>query len=390
MRIAIFTDAFYPYVSGVETAIFTLIKGLADRGHKVYLIAPKYGGGYKEFKYPNIEVFRVKSFPALFYEGFNATLPVSFSATKFLLNKDVDVIHFHTPLTLGMQAILFSKIYNKPLVGTFHTFISDPEYLRHIGLEYKFVEKMAWAYSNSFYNQCDLVTSPSQSTKRALLKNKVKSPIKVISNGINFGMFDNKNSAKIRKKYNSGKLLLFVGRIAHEKNLPYLLRCFKKALHSVKDLKMLIVGQGPQFNEIKHIIHTHNLSKNVFLLGQIQHAKLVKSGIFGACDIFVTASTTENQPMTVLEAQANGLVCIGLNARGIPDLVKNKSNGFVLPVGNENEFANAIIKLATNEKLYKKMREATFKEIKKHDIKNVIAEWEKTYHSLLKSYHKQS
>ena len=98
----------------------------------------------------------------------------------------------------------------------------------------------------------------------------------------------------------------------------------------------------------------------------------------------MTASTTENQPMTVLEAQVNGLVCVGINARGMKDLIKNGYNGYL--VKNKNEFAQKILSLLSNKKLYKKMKENTLKEIKKHYLNKIIKEWEKESSILIKSY----
>jgi len=384
LKIAIFTDSFIPLRDGIVTSTISLIKGLADKGNKIYIIAPNYKN-LKEFSYPNVIVKRISGVPALFYPGFKFTPPINIKLIQYLKKEKIDLIHFQTPFTLGIQAILTAKILKKPLLGTFHTFITDEQYIQHLGINVKFLQNISWAYVRGYYNECNLVTCPSERTKNELIKNNFTKRIKVISNGIDLFSFDNSNWRKIITKHNlNDKTLLFVGRIAHEKNLNYLLECFELVLKKIPDTKLVIVGDGPQMNRLKNHVKYLGLSDNIIFTGKIEHEQLLKSGIFKACNLFITASKTETQGITVLESQANGLVCIGLNARGTKDLIKNGYNGYLIKDGNKKEFAKKIILLLTDKKLYRHMSKNTLKEIKKHDINKIINEWEKTYNQLVK------
>jgi len=389
MRITIFTDSFTPLIDGVVTSTTNLVKNLADRGHKIYIIAPSFNKKFEEFKHKNVKIKRVYSIPAFFYSGYRFTYPFSFKILKYLKKEKIECIHFQTPLALGLQAILISKVLKLPLIGTFHTLFTHPDYIKHIKMGYKPFEKMAWSYARMFYNKCDLITCPSQETKKELLKHGFYRPIKVISNGIDLKMFKNSKCASVKKKYNkNGKLLLFVGRVAHEKNIPYLLKCFKLVLKEVPDTKLLVIGDGPQMEEVKEDIKKFGLSENVILLGKIEHSKLAKSSIFKASDLFVTASITENQPMTMLEAQANGMACVGIKAMGVKDLIKNNYNGFLVKNGNKKEFADKVITLLKNKKLRNKMGKNALNEIKKCEIKNVGDVWENIYSDMIKNYNR--
>ncbi len=389
MKIAIFTDCFLPQINGVATTTVSLVKGLADRGHKIYIIAPRYKN-IKEFSYNNVKVIRLPSIPAYFYEDFRFTNFFSFKLKNYLKNQGIDIIHFMVPMPLGIQAILIAHSLKVPLIGTFHTFFADKEYLRHAKMDFRVVQKLAWAYSRAYYNKCDLITTPTKMARKELLAHRFKEPIKAISNGIEQDIFDNSHWKEAKKKYNKkGKILLFVGRIAHEKNLLYLLDCFSLVLKELPKTKLLIVGDGPEMNELRQGIKSRNLNDNVILTGKIEREKLVKSSIYKACDLFVTASTTETQGITTLEAQANGLVTVGINARGIKDLVKDKYNGYLARWGNKKQFAQALIKLLSNEKLHKKMKINTLKEIKKHYMPNIIKEWETEYSRLIKYRHQE-
>lgn len=383
MNIAVFTDTFTPMRDGIVTAMTGTIKGLADRGYKIYVIAP-YHKNFKEFSYPNVTVKRVRGVPALFYPGFKFTSFISLEVIRYLKKREIDIIHFQTPFTIGIQAILTAKILHKPLVGTFHTFVTDEMYLKHAGINPKFLRKLAYSYVRGFYNKCNLITCPSESTRKELKDNNFFKPMKVISNGIDLKSFENLNREKIKEEYKlNNKTILFIGRIAYEKNIKYLLKCFKIVLKKIPDAKLLIVGGGPQMEEIQNFSDMLNISKNVIFTGKIEHRVLIKSEIFKTCKIFVTASTTENQPITLLEAQANGLVCVGMNVRGIKDLIKNNYSGYLVRKDNKNEFAKKIIALLKSKELLNKMSKNTLKEIKKHDISLVVQEWEKNYKNLI-------
>ncbi len=391
MNIAIFTDNFLPQVNGVVTAVLNLAKGLADKGHKIYIIAPKYKG-VEEFKYPNIKVRYVKSKPANFiYTNFKVVSPISIRTRKFIKDNDVDLVYFVIPFTVAIKGIIIAKILKLPVVGTYHTFICEKEYLRHVKLDYKFIVDLAWKYTNTYYNQCKVVTCPSQITKERLLESGCKRPIKVISNGIEKLDSPKSEILKIKKKINcKGKILLFVGRLAYEKNLLYLLDCFKLILKERPDTKLVIIGDGPQKKDLVKRITKLKLNSSVMLFGEVKYQDLMSKGYYNACDIFVTTSTTETFGLSVLEAQVNGLVCVGVNENGVKYLIKDNYNGFLVDPKDKIKFKCAVIKLIDDEKLYSKFKKNNEIMVKKHDMKQVISEYEKTFMSVIKNHKKSS
>jgi len=385
MKIAIFADNFLPQINGVVVSVLTKAKGLADRGHKIYIFAPKYNT-VSNFRYPNIKVIRTPSIPAKLYPDLRVTAPISPRIINKVIKEKIQLIHFDCPMALGWQAVLIAKTLKIPLVGTYHTIFSDMQYLKHAKMDYKFFEKIAWKYAQIVYNTCDLITCPSEATKKELLKHNFKRKIKFISNGVDPSIFDNKKAAQIKKKYKiKGKLLLHVGRIAHEKSIKHLVRAFNIVVRRRKDVTLMLVGDGPQFNEIKKTVKDLSLEDHVIMTGSIPHDKLVKSGIFGATDLFVITSKTETGPITVLEAQANGIVCIGVKARNIPYIIKDNVNGLVVKPDSKTQFADAVLKVLGNKKLYDRMKKATLRLIKEHDVAKVIEQWEKIYTKMITS-----
>lgn len=385
MKIAIFTETFFPHTNGVLTAILNLSKGLADKGHKVYIITPKFKGG-KELNYPNITVRYIKGINAFIYEDIKLVSPISLRTLNFLKKEKIDIIHFMSPWTTGNKAIFIARILNVPLVGTFHTFIGDSENLKHVHLNYPFIKKHVWKYINSYYNKCDLVSCPSDFSKQELIRNNCKAKITVISNGIEIPKTDIKKANKRKEKYRGSPLLLFVGRISYEKNLEHLIDCFKLILIKKPKCKLMLIGDGPLDEIIKQKIKSERLEKNILQLGKISHDKLIKEGYYKSADLFVSVSKTENCPLTILEAQINGLIPVVYDAGGMNYLIKNNNNGILVPVDDTKAFATQVIKLLDNDKkkaILKKNLEAT---IKAHYIPNIINKWEKEYSELIKKY----
>jgi 1,2-diacylglycerol 3-alpha-glucosyltransferase len=383
MKIAIFTETFFPHTNGVLTAIINLSKGLADNGHQVYIITPKFKGG-QEFIYPNITVHYIKGINAFIYEDIKLVSPVSIRTLNFLKKEKIDIIHFMSPWTTGNKAIFISKFLKVPLVGTFHTLIGDPENLKHVHLNYPFVKKHVWKYINSYYDKCDLVTCPSNFAKQELIKNKCKAPIKVISNGIEKQDIDKKALSKLKRKYKKTQILLFVGRIAYEKNIEQLIDCFKLILKEKPKVKLLLIGGGPQEDIIKTKIKQYDLEKNIIMLGPIEHKKLLTDGYYQLADLFVSTSKTETFGLTMLEAQINGVVCVVSNAAGVGYLIKNNKTGILVPPDNNKAFAKTVIKMLSDKKKCAEIKKNLKESVKIHYIPNIIEQWEKEYSRLIK------
>ena len=244
------------------------------------------------------------------------------------------------------------------------------------------MKRVAWAYIRAYYNRPQLITVPSESAKQELLAHGITKTIKVISNGIQPEIFDTSKAKEIHKKYSpKGKLLIYIGRIAYEKNIETLLDCFKLIVEKSPTTKLLLIGEGPQMKSTQTKIQQEQLTENIIMLGQIPHKVLIQSSIIAAADIFITASRTENQPMTILEAQANGTVCVGFNVKGIKDLVQDGYNGFLAE--NNQDFAEKVLRILKNRSLQKEMEKNTLQEIKKHSFQKVIETWEEEYQKVL-------
>ncbi len=384
MRIAIFTDSFLPLYNGIVTVTLSLAEHLADRGHQVYIFAPRYNTS-NEYKHKNITIKLVPSIQAFHYEELRLMPFPDLKIINYLKKERVEVIHFQTPVILGLEAVMAARILDLPLVGTYHTFFSDPQYLRQAGFSSKALQRASWAYARMYYNRCDLITCPTRIIRKELIKHGFKLPIKAISNGISIADFNNRRAPAWKRRLNPhGKLLLFTGRVAHEKNVFYLLDCFALVHERSPTTKLVIVGDGPQLPDVRAYIAVCGIEDAVIIFGYVPHARLLASGILGACDVFITASTTETQSITLLEAMANGLPSVGIKELGVAEVIKDRRTGFLVKNHDKKAFARAVLRLLEDDALRERMGKNALQGAKQHDMTVITSIWEKTYERLIR------
>lgn len=375
MNIAIFTDTFIPKFDGVVTSILNTTGELLRLGHRVMITAPRIRPNQEEIVKNHdsrIELLLIPGVNALFYPDFKITPPIAPWIVSRVRKFGADVIHFHTPFTIGLEAIVVSRVLNLPLLSTFHTYFSEPEYLEIVNMDkIPGLVKFGWAYSNFFHEKCDYTISPSEFTAGELKRRKMKGKIEVISNGIPLkepSPLDEEQAKKIRAKYGlKEKVFIFVGRVSREKSIDVLIKAASIVFKKRKDTTFLIVGDGPGIDEIKDLARSENILDSVVFAGFIPHDELLNSGIFEISSFFATASTSENQPMTIIEACMFGLPIIGVDARGVPEMIRG--NGFVAEVGNHREIANYMLHLLEDDELRNKMSKKSLEMGKKYDIR---------------------
>lgn len=389
MKIAVFTDAFAPQVNGVVTHLKQSIDRLSQK-HSFVVFAPnlKDPSQKKFFGKGKVKVQLLKSLPFPVYEKINITSPADVSVYKTLKEFKPDIYHFHTPFAVGMNGILGAQFFKKPLIGSFHTYIMEPEYLRIVGLEKVRMDKnetlqnLLWRYTNLFYNRADLVITPSKKTKQDLIDHKVTKPIEVVSNGVDIKAFSrphvSKNALKIRFGLKN-PYLIYLGRVSKEKSLENLIEAYAKSkvYASLKPIDLVIVGDGPHKEALQKLTHELGVSNHVIFTGNIPQNEIQKSGILKQALCFVTASTSETQGITFLEAMASGLPIIGARAKAAPELIHK--NGVLCEPHNVNDFAKAIRTISLDKEKRKEYTKYSLLDIHEHDIAKTVEKLEEIY-----------
>ena len=371
MNIVFVSDTFLPSKNGIVTSIINSSRKLAEKGHKVLIIAAKPEKKVPVFIHRNVKIHYSLARNFSSYPDYKVILPNPLLLSKISKFKP-DIIHTHVPSFIGWEALLIAKVGNIPFVSTYHTLL--PDYAEHLKLpkkvsKSKIVNWMIWDYTRIFYNSTDAVISPSPGIKKLLRKEKIKKRILVISNGVDLDKFKRgKKSKKFR--------ILHVGRISLEKSIDVVIKAFKGL--SV-DAELVIVGDGPDLDKMKKLARS---DKRIKFTGSVSHEKVPK--YFSSADLFVTASKTETEGIVLLEAMACGLPVVGVDSLAVPRLVKNGWNGFVVEPDNSKKFGQAILNVMTSkERGYMSKNSRMLAE--KYSLKKSVETLEKLYRHLIKS-----
>ncbi len=361
MKIAIFSDTFAPLVNGVSSVVFQSALGLAELGHtiKVFTVSAYNKKELNKITSGKFEVIALPSFKTPIYKGLRATLPVGMSILK-VKKFNPDILHSHTPFAVGWEAVWANKMFNTPLVGTHHTFYDY--YLKHVKLDYKWTKKPAGKFMVAYYNRCDLVLSPTHSLAEDLKKYKLKSPVEIMPNPVDTEFFKPAADTAVKEKLKSQmgiteKLLVYMGRVSYEKSINQILKAFALGLKKSSGIKLMIVGGGPETAKLKKLSAGLGISEHIIFTGFVFGQELLEK--LQAADAFITASVSENMPISILEAMAAGLPIIATRTLGIPEIVKNGENGFLANTNGEEELCEKILELLENDRLLEKFGTAS-------------------------------
>lgn len=349
MKIAIFSDTFYPTTNWIVTSVVTFCKELADNGHKIVIITP-YNKWIENFKYNNIEVFAIKWIPAIFYPDFKIT----FWFTPNLINKirkfQPELIHFHTQFITWWQWIIMGKLLKIPIVGTFHTYIADESYLKVMWLNAKIFWDVGWKYNNFFYKKINKVIVPSLNAENELIKHWIDAKnIDILSNPLPQINLSENNKKIFLEDIISDNIILYVWRLSKEKNVNISIEAIYVVSKEIPDVLFVIVGDWPERTNLEKLVKKYNLENNVLFLWQISHSNLLNSNLFEKTKIFLSSSPSENQPMTIIEAMHFGLPIVWVDEKWVWELIVD--NWFKAINENFWEIAIYLIRLLNNEEL---------------------------------------
>ncbi len=383
MKIAVFTDTFYPMVNWVVTSTLTFIQKLAQRWHEIMVFCP-YNKWVENYKYQNIKIVYLRWVPALFYPEFKLTV---FQTTKVYRNFrkfNPDIIHFHTQFNIWLKGLIFWKTFGIPIVWTYHTKIADQEYLKNLKLNnLKFVETLARSYNNFFYKYADKVLTPSLESKKELIKHWIKkNEITVLENPL--PIIEKPEIKKFFLKDLTSQAILYVWRISKEKNLDITLNVFKKINEKKPDVKFVLVWDGPYFTWLQRTAKKLGISDSIILLGMIPHDDLINSDIFSKTSMFLTCSTSETQWITVLEANYFGLPVVWVNKWWLNELIKNNSNWYKASVESVDRLAFYCLKILNDSELQKSLSQNAKDFTQKFDPEILTDKLENIYFSLQK------
>lgn len=359
MRIGIFSDTYTPYINGVTTSIVMLKQALEKKGHTVYIVT--VNNEDLHFKYEEDEkIIRIPGVPIGIYD-YRLTGIYPLKAINKIKKWNLDVIHSQTEFGVGTFARIIAKQFNIPLVHTYHTMYED--YIHYITKGYfqKSSKKLV-EYFTLFY--CDKTISelvvPTKKTYELFKrKYKVDRNIYIVPTGIEVEKFYIENNKELdipnfRKSLGLKKddfVILFVGRIGTEKNLDLLLSSMKSLTNVSPKIKLLVVGDGPDLENYKKYTNRNKLNDNIIFAGKVPWDSITSYYLIS--DVFATASKTETQGLTVIEAMAASLPVVCIDDESFRDTVIDGLNGKVF--NNRREYKKDIITLYKDRQLLKRL-----------------------------------
>lgn len=357
MRIGIFTDTYPPYINGVSTSIVMLKRALENLGHQVFIVT--VNNENLSYKYEDDDtIIRLPGIPIGIYD-YRLTSIYPIRVINKIKNWNLDVIHSQTEFGVGTFARLIAKQFSIPLVHTYHTMYED--YVHYITKGYfNGTSKKIVEYLTKFY--CDkTATELIVPTKKAydLFKDKYKVDrnVHIIPTGIEIDRFYKENFThekidKLKQKLSIREndfVILFVGRLGKEKSVDVLIEAQKELNQKYKNIKLLIVGDGPDMEHFKQMVSEYNLEKNVIFTGKVPYDDIPI--YYGSASIFATASKTETQGLTVIEAMAASLPVLAIDDESFRIVVVDDLNGYLFK--DKAEYIKRVEYLLTHKSEYK-------------------------------------
>jgi len=362
MRIGMMADIYKTHVSGVTNSLTLCKHWLEKMGHEVFV-----------FTFGDDEVFETEKNVILTSglqvvdTGFYLNLRYNKVARHLLYS--MDIAHVHHPFVSGSLAMRYCVPRNIPIVFTNHSRY-DLITQAYLPILPESISEAAFkAYLSPFYRACDLIIVPSQSMCKVLADQfGISSPVEIIPNGVDLTPYRTGNQPIDRTIFGfstNNVISTYVGRLSPEKNLSLLIRAFYGVAMTYDHVRLLIVGDGPDRENLEAQVKHMNIDNKVHFTGMVEYKGI--PAYLAACDIFVTPSISETFGLSTIEAMAAGLPVLGVDAPGSRDIIEDGITGLTTP-DDVAVFTAKLILLSTDHGLRIKMGKQALLLSKKYDI----------------------
>jgi 1,2-diacylglycerol 3-alpha-glucosyltransferase len=387
LKILIALESYPPTINGSGIATRRLVTGLARRGHEVTVFCPGKTIRNDIKIEDGVSIYRISSLPVIFYKEYRFSPFANISIKNIYKKLNPDIVHIIDHLFVAGAVHKIAKKNKIKTIGT--NYFTPNNWLINLKIKknsalYKICEKILWQAFLKIYNKIDIITVPTFYSKKLIQSICIKKSVKVISCGIDLGMFKkNKIDENIFIKFKIDKnkiTLLSVSRLDKEKRVGVLL----KALYLIKDkidFQCIVTGSGKDKKNLETFVLENGLSNKVIFTDFVSDSDL--KNLYKISNIFLTASEVELQGLSIMEALASGLPVIASNSMAIPELVQDGVNGYLFEEGNASDASKKIMKLANDKELRDKMSLNSLKIIQEHDIEITLNKFEEIYYQNL-------
>jgi glycosyltransferase involved in cell wall biosynthesis len=353
VRILYVSDVYFPRVNGVSTSIQTFRTELGRLGHATTLVAPDYPEPHPDD--PGIVRIASRAVP-LDPEDRAMRWRALVGAGRFLARERFDLVHVQTPFLAHYAGVAFARRFGVPLVATYHTLFEEYlfHYVRHVPRA--LMRALARRFSRSQCDALDAVVVPSTAMCDKLARYGVTTRIEIVPTGVPLPQFSGGDGARFRACHGiepARPVLAYVGRVAFEKNIDFLLRVLARVRGRFPDALLVICGEGPALDFLKREAAALGLAGAVRFVGYLDRATALLD-CYRAADGFVFASRTETQGLVLLEAMALGVPVVSTAVMGTRDIV-GPARGALVAADDEADFAAQVVRLLEDPGLRKRL-----------------------------------
>ncbi|WKY48985.1 glycosyltransferase [Eubacteriaceae bacterium ES3] len=381
LSIAMFTNNYLPFIGGVPISISRLSEELRKNGHRVVIFAPNYPNSQEDesdvIRCPLLKYYKSAQIPFPIANIYSPKIEKAF--------KDFDLVHVHHPFWMGKKGLRLGQKANLPVVLTYHTRLEKYSQNLPFG-RMMFKNFVSHHMIRVFGQQCDGIVAPTQSAKEYLENVGVSRPKLIMPTGIDLTAYhknDLQRIAEIRANYVDEDTLLLcsVFRLSKEKNPEFLIEGIDvvRKLTTVK-FKCIIIGEGPEREQITEKINELDLSETVVLVGKISPEKM--AAYYQAADLFVFSSQSETQGMVLLEAMAGKCPVVCIRSSGTDDVVLNGFNGFKTLAKTE-EWANRVVDMLKDDQFRRTISDNALTTAEQYSIEALAKKLEGFYYDLI-------
>ena len=347
MKILFISDVYFPRINGVSTSIRTFVKQMQEMGHTVHLIAPDYEVQTEDDAW-------IKRIPArsIYFDPEDKLMKygVALDGLMALRNEKYEIVHIHTPFVAHYLGLKLAHLLDVPCVETYHTFFED--YLHHY---LPFIPKgiakgIARFISRRQCNAVDAIVAPSQPMLDVLRQYGVKSKAEVVPTGLQAHSFAKADGAAFRAKYGieiDRPMGLFVGRVAFEKNISFLLRMWVDLIKKQPNALLVIAGEGPAEASLHALSKALNLEDNIKFIGYLDRNTELNA-CYQSADVFVFSSLSETQGLVLLEAMAQATPVVAIAELGTKSILIEGEGALIAP-HDEGIFADKVYALLSDQ-----------------------------------------
>jgi len=380
MRIGLFTDQYYPMISGVVTSIKMLYEGLTNLGHECFIFTSydeKHIKDTEELSNKNVINIRGRKYPFKGLKDYRYTFTHK-RALKVVKKYNLDIIHIHTEYNMGKVAKKASKKFNIPMVHTLHTLWADylqylsPFFSKHFKRQMLFLLRK-W-FTGPVSKQSIIEIAPTEKAKIEGRVYGLSDDARIVPSGIELEKFSSskyskEEIAKLRESLDIKKnqfVFLYIGRISQEKKIPVLLRAYAKSLKDNDNAVFLIVGGGPELDNLKRLSKELEISNRVIFTDAVQWDKVGMYYQLG--NIFVNASQSETQGLTYIEALASSIPLLVQKDDCISNVIQDYYNGIFFD--GEDDLALKMSEMLKATTTLKKIKANTLKSVEQYSKEN--------------------